>query len=81
MAARKSVGDQFHAAEQTLLAAQRQYDRLRAEYFADRCRRIKAGEQVEPLIVANSDAWREQLGHEAVYRKNAETDRIAGLVT
>jgi hypothetical protein len=75
----KSLSEQFAAAQDALAEATRAYERVRSEYFADRRRRAKAGEDLEPLEWRNSNLWSEQLAREQVARTNGEQDRLAGL--
>ena len=75
----KPLSEQFAQAQETLAEATLAFDRVRAEYFFDRRKRARAGEDLEPLECADSNLWSEQLHHEAVARANGEQDRLAGL--
>ena len=72
-----SLAEQFAAAQLELAEAQAHYDRVRHDYFTDRCERVRAGLEVEPLAVANALAWEDQLAREDVARRNGEADRFA----
>jgi hypothetical protein len=75
----KPLVEQFAEAQAALGEATRTHDRIRSEYFADRRRRAKAGENLEPLECHDSAVWQEQLRRESIARENGEQDRRAGL--
>jgi hypothetical protein len=75
----KQLSEQFAEAQDVLAEATRNYDRIRADYFADRRKRARAGEALEPLECSDSNLWSDQLHHESVARPNGEQDRLAGL--
>jgi hypothetical protein len=76
----KSLADQFADAQEALAEATLNHDRVRAEYFADRRRRAKLGEDLEPLDCLDGTVWQAQLAREEVARSNGEQDRLAGLM-
>ncbi|HEX5172999.1 MAG TPA: hypothetical protein VFV91_02500 [Gaiellaceae bacterium] len=75
----KPIAERFAEAQDALAEAQRNYERIRSDYFADRRKRARAGMDLEPLECLDSGAWQEQLHHEAVARSNGEQDRLSGL--
>jgi hypothetical protein len=75
----KTLPEQFAEAQASLIEAQRIHDGIRAEYFLDRRKRAKAGEELEPLLCSDSAAWQDQLRREQIARENGEQDRKAGL--
>ena len=77
--ARKSLEQQFHEAETAAVEAVRTLENVRASYFEDRRRRLRAGEDVEALACLDSGVWSEQLARESIVRKNTAEDRRAGL--
>jgi hypothetical protein len=80
MKGKPNLADEFQAAQARLAEATLAFDRIRADYFLDRRKRARAGEELEPLECTDSNAWQEQLHREAVARSNGEQDRRAGLV-
>lgn len=79
MSKAKTLAEQFAEVQAALDEAQRTYDRVRSSYFFDRRKRAKAGEELEPLVCTDSNAWSDQLGREDVDRRNGAEDRRAGL--
>jgi hypothetical protein len=79
MSAKNGLAEQFAEVQGVLAEATRTHDRIRSEYFADRRKRAKAGEDLEPLECHDSTVWQEQLNRESIARENGELDRKAGL--
>jgi hypothetical protein len=72
---KKSLAEQFATLQAERDRIERDYQRLKSEYFADRRIRAKRGEPLEDLILTDNAEWSTQLGREQIARKNGEAER------